>query len=426
MSELTNKLKDLAVAAVEENKDELIDLCCRLIQFPSENPPGDSEPISRYIHEYLERFGIETQWHEAGPKMFNLISRIGNADEDGKRLIYCGHTDVVPAGDLSKWEFDPFSGEVKDGWILGRGASDMKGGLAGLIFAATILKRLGVELPGELIPAIVPDEETGGELGVPWILERKLVEGDGCLIAEPSSPYNPTLGQKGSCWFQLTVYGKPAHGSLGPIAGKNAILDAMRAIECIRTVWDYPVTIPDEVKPLVQISKEYMLGTEREPYQGVLERISCNIGTIQGGTKSNVVPDTCTVEVDCRLPFGVTREEVMGYIHGKLDALGIDYEIKPFGIMSHANYTDPSDPVCRAIVDNITYVTKEHAYGVQQWASSDARHFRNYNIPVLQYGPAYLPSIHNFNEKVLVEDVIRCAKVYVAAAIDFLYEKKEA
>ncbi|WP_431809717.1 M20 family metallopeptidase [Brevibacillus agri] len=422
MSAAIKALKDQVIAAVEENKDELIELCCRLIQFPSENPPGDSGPISRYITEYLERFGIATDWHEAGPNMYNLISRIGNR-ESGKKLIYCGHTDVVPAGDLSKWEFVPFSGEVKDGWILGRGASDMKGGLAGLIFAATILQRLGIELPGQLILAIVPDEETGGALGVPWILERKLVEGDGCLIAEPSSPHNPTLGQKGSCWFQLTVKGKPAHGSLGPIAGKNAIMDAIRAIERIRTVWDYPVVIPDEVKELVKVSKEYMLGTEREPYQDVLERVSCNIGTIEGGTKANVVPDTCTVEVDCRLPFGVTRAEVMGYITSQLDELDIDYEIVPMGTQSHANYTSPDDPVCRAIVDNITYVTGEHAFGVQQWASSDARHFRAYDIPVLQYGPAYLPSIHNFNEKVLVEDVIRCAKVYVAAAIDFLYEQ---
>jgi succinyl-diaminopimelate desuccinylase len=415
-------LKDQAIAAVEANKDELIDLCCRLIRFPSENPPGDSTPISRFISEYLAKYGVDTEWHEAGPNMWNLISRIGRQD-GGKTLIYCGHTDVVPAGDRAKWEFDPFCGQVKDGWILGRGASDMKGGLAGLIFAAAMLKRLGIELPGQLVLAIVPDEETGGELGVPWILERKLITGDGCLIAEPSSPLHPTIGQKGACWFRLTVRGTPAHGSLAPIAGSNAILDAIRAIECIRKVWDYPVNIPEEMKPIIEISKIYMEENERDIYKEILERISVNIGTIHGGTKSNVVPDSCTVEVDCRLPFGVTREEVMSFVRGQLDALNIDYEIEPFGFMSHANYTAPEDPVCRAIVDNISYVTGERAYGVLQWASSDARHFRDYNIPVLQYGPAYLPSIHNFNEKVLAEDVIRCAKVYAAAAIDFLYEK---
>ena len=94
-----------------------------------------------------------------------------------RHLIYCGHTDVVPAGDRSKWDFDPFSGEIKDGWMLGRGASDMKAGLTGLIFAATILKRLNVELPGQLTLSDCPDEETGGEFGVPWLLEKGSLKG---------------------------------------------------------------------------------------------------------------------------------------------------------------------------------------------------------------------------------------------------------
>lgn len=416
--------KERAIAEVERSRDELIELCCRLIRFPSENPPGDSTPITQYIADYLQEYGIESEWHEAAPSMWNLIARIGGGGGDGKKLIYCGHTDVVPAGDRSKWEFDPFAGEVKDGWILGRGASDMKGGLAGLIFAAAVLKRLNVPLPGELCLAIVPDEETGGELGVPWILERGLIQGDGCLIAEPSSPLHPTLGQKGACWFRVTVKGTPAHGSLGPLAGRNAIVDALKAIDRIRTVWNYPVRIPREMEDIIAISKANLQEDGEEQFADVFDHISVNIGTIQGGTKSNVVPDTCAFEVDCRLPFGVTRDEVLGYIRGELNVLGIDYELETFGMKSHANYTDPADPVCRAIVDNISHVTGagDRAYGVLQWASSDARHFREYNIPVLQYGPAYLPSIHNFNEKVLAEDVIRCAKVYAAAAIDFLYE----
>lgn len=414
-------IKDQAIGAVEENKDELVQFTSKLLQFPSENPPGNSTPISQYIADYLAKFGIETQWHEAGENMWNLISRIG--DPSGKSLIYCGHTDVVPAGDREKWDFDPFSGAIEDGWLLGRGASDMKGGLAGIIFAMTILKRENIELPGELCLAIVPDEETGGDLGVPWLLERGLIKGDGSMIAEPSSPLNPTLGQKGSFWFKLTVKGTPAHGSLAPIAGKNAIMDAIKAIEKIRTVHNLPINIPEEVKPIIDVSKIYMVENERAEYEHILEKISVNIGTIEGGTKSNVVPDTCVVEVDCRLPFGITRDEVMNYLHSQLNPLEIDYTIEPFGFQSHANYTTPEDPVCRAIVDNISYVTGENAYGVMQWASSDARHFRDYGIPVLQYGPAYLPSIHNFNEKVLVEDVIRCAKVYAAAAIDFLAKK---
>ncbi|MEK5488026.1 MULTISPECIES: M20 family metallopeptidase [Lysinibacillus] len=416
-------LKAQLLEAVGKHQDELIAFCSKLIQIPSVNPPGDTTEITAFIENYLQDVGITYQKYEAADKMFNLVASIGSGE--GKELIYCGHTDVVPVGDLSKWEFNPFSGEVKDGWMLGRGASDMKAGLAGIIFATKLLKKLNIELPGKLTLAIVPDEETGGEFGVPWLLERGFVQGDGCLIAEPSSPLNPTIGQKGSYWFELEVRGEPGHGSLSPLAGRNAIVDAIRAIQEIRTLWDLEITIPEEVLPLIEVSKKYMREVEKDrlKYQEVLEKITVNIGTIEGGTKSNVIPDYCKVQVDCRLPFGITQEEVTEILKHKLDGLAIDYSIKRFGFKSVANYTPAENPVCQSIVENISFVTGQEAYGVMQWASSDARHFRQYNIPVLQYGPAYLPSIHGYNEKVRVEDIVRCAKVYITAAVDFLYQK---
>lgn len=415
---MSNELKQQVIEAVEAHQEELLQLCSYLIKIPSENPPGNTTPITKFIDKYLTGYGLETSWHEAEKDRWNLLSRFGSTS--GKKLIFCGHTDVVPAGDLSRWDFPPFCGEIRDGWLLGRGASDMKAGLGGILFAAAMLKRLNIPLQGELCLAIVPDEETGGEFGVPWLLERQLISGYGCLIAEPSSPLHPTLGQKGSCWFKLTVFGEQAHGSLGPIAGKNAIADAILAIEKIKKVWDMEIKIPKEIQPIIDVSKKYMLENEREEYINILEKISINVGTIKGGTKSNVVPDTCEVEIDCRLPFGITKQEVIAFIHGELAPLKINYQLDEFGFRSNANYTPPEDPVCRAVVDNISFVTGSDAYGVMQWASSDARHFRNHNIPVLQYGPAYLPSIHNFNEKVKTEDIIRCAKVYAAAAVDFL------
>ncbi|MFJ7977659.1 M20 family metallopeptidase [Peribacillus sp. NPDC096379] len=418
----TIQLKQQLIDEVEARKDELLELCSALIQIPSENPPGDSTEISQFITDYLTKFDIAVDRHESADKMYNLISTIGNQDQ-GKNLIFCGHTDVVPAGDRSKWDFDPFCGEIKDGWMLGRGASDMKAGLSGLIFATTLLKRMNIELPGQLSLVIVPDEETGGEFGVPWLLEKGLVKGDGCLIAEPSSPRNPTIGQKGSYWFELEVYGQPGHGSLSPLAGPNAISDMVKALLEIQKVWDIQIELPEEVKPLIEVSHRYMreVETERLQYIDVFERITCNIGTIEGGTKANVIPESCKVQVDCRLPFGITQQEVTSFLTEKLDALGIQYELRRFGFRSEANFTDAKDPVCKAITENITFVTGDEAYGVMQWASSDARHFREYNIPVLQYGPAYLPTIHGYNERVKTEQIITCAKVYVAAIIDFLY-----
>ncbi|SFD88135.1 succinyl-diaminopimelate desuccinylase [Lentibacillus persicus] len=420
-----NELKDRLIKEVENDKDELIELCSRLIKIPSENPPGDSTEITTFIDQYLKNAGAETTWHESAEKMYNLVSTIGDEGGDGKHLIYCGHSDVVPTGDPAKWDFNPISGEIVDGWLLGRGASDMKAGLGGLIYTFALLKRLNIDLPGKLSLAVVPDEETGGEYGVPWLLENQIIDGNGCLIAEPSSRYNPTIGQKGSYWFKLKVFGEPGHGSLSPLAGNNAITNMIDAINEVRKLWDLNIEVPSEVQPLIDKSKKYMREVEKDraPFQKVLEHVTVNIGKIQGGTKSNMIPESCEVEVDCRLPFGITQDDVTAFLHEKLDALGIDYEISRFGFRSDANYTSAEDPVCKSIVDNITYATGHEAYGVMQWASSDARHFRNHNIPVLQYGPAYLPSIHGYNEKVKVEDIERCCKVYIAAVIDYLYER---
>ncbi|KAF1305735.1 ArgE/DapE family deacylase [Enterococcus saccharolyticus] len=412
--------KQRLLELVSQNEQELLDLTAKLLQIPSENPDGDTREISTFILEYLRTNGIEAKTYEPDPNRFNIVASVG--PKTGKTLIYCGHSDTVPVGDLEQWDFSPFSGEIKDGYLLGRGASDMKAGLAGLIFSMVILKRYDVPLKGELVLAIVPDEESGGDFGVPWLLDEGIITGDGCLIAEPSSELNPTIGQKGSCWFKLTVNGVPAHGSLAPFVGKNAIVDAIRAIERIRTVTDLAIQAPAELKELLQVSNEYLLENERAETRGVFEKITCNIGTIQGGTSANVVADKCVVNIDCRLPFGITNEETMVYIKQELDQLDIDYTIESFGFKSSANYTPAENPVCRAIVDNISYVLKEHAYGVLQWACSDARHFRVHDIPVLQYGPAELDTIHGFNEKVQVKQVINCAKVYTLAAIDFLNE----
>ena len=416
-------LKQSLFNYVDTNSEELLKLCSDLIRFPTENPTVDTTDITKYIVNYIEDAGLTTKVHESNDKMCNIIATNESDNETSKNLILCGHTDVVPAGDRENWDFDPFSGEIKDGWLLGRGASDMKAGLGGIIFATAALGKLNIKLPGKVTLAIVPDEETGGEYGVPWLLENELITGDGCLIAEPSSPQNPTIGQKGSYWFKLTTFGQPGHGSLSPIAGGNAIDDMMIALNEIKKLWDIKISPPKEVESLLVDSKRYMdeVEKERKQFYPVLENITVNIGKINGGTKSNVIAEKCEVEIDCRLPFGITQDQVTSQIEKNLSTLNIEYEIERFGFKSNANFTPATNPICKSVVDNIETVTNKEAYGVMQWASSDARHFRDYNIPVLQYGPAYLPSIHGYNEKVKTEQIITCCKVYLGTIIDFLY-----
>ncbi|MNI05303.1 Succinyl-diaminopimelate desuccinylase [compost metagenome] len=416
--------KSKVLSAIDAEQEQLLELCSQLIRFPSENPPGDSRDISSFIMEYLKQAGIDTEVHPATETMLNLVSTLktGAAEPSDKKLIFCGHTDVVPAGDRSRWDFDPFCGDIVDGYMLGRGASDMKAGLAGLIFAMGLLSRLGVPLRGDLALLVVPDEETGGHLGVPWVLERGLVTGTAAVIAEPSGPLNPTIGQKGSCWFEFTVEGTPGHGSLAPVVGESAIVKAAKGIEALQRLWDIKPDIPEEVQEIIRISQDYVKEREQDgsiAYQ-VFDHVTVNIGTIQGGTKVNVVADRCTVQVDSRVPFGVDYRDVLDRARSLLLEAGIESEVKGFGFQGNANWTSTEEPIVSNLVESICEVSGEEAYGVLQWASSDARHFRTHQIPVLQYGPAELSTIHNFNEKAPVWQIIQCAKVYALTALKYL------
>lgn len=421
-------LRSELLAQVDKRAEELIQLASQLIQIPSENPPGNSKPMAEAISAYLHRHGIASRELVASGEHVNLLAKL-ETGRPGKRLILCGHTDVVPAGDRSRWDFSPESGEVRDGYLLGRGASDMKAGLAGLMLAMAVLKQYTDELSGEIILAAADDEETGGTYGVEWLLAEGHLRGDACLIAEPSSALFPTIGQKGSAWTRLIFRGQPTHGSLAPIEGDSATLKAAKATVALQQLFEMPVAFPEDLRSVLEVSREYIRQNRANPRTAdILDHVSVNVGVLQGGNKANIVADQCVLEADIRVPFGATPEHVADYIDKLLAEVGlkrgVDYETEPMAFHGPANYTLPSEPIVQAVLRSIELVRGQQAHGVLQWASSDARYFRRFDIPVLQYGPADLPSIHGLNERVLVDEVIAAAKVFVLAAVDYLTEGK--
>lgn len=412
-------LKQRLIQEVDERRDELITLASALLRIDTENPPGNSMPITDHIASYLSKAGIQSSTHVAPGDHYNLIANV-ETGHPGKRLLFCGHTDVVPAGDLSRWEFSPTAGDIVNGYLRGRGASDMKCGLAGFLFAAAILNGVKEELAGSIGLVAVDDEEVGGQFGAQWVLNEGLVHGDGCIVCEPAGPMNPTLGQKGSCWFEVTFFGTPAHGSLSPLVGDNAILKAAAAAQQLQKLHQMKVALPEDIVETVAISKANLRQDGRAAVADILDRVSVNVGIIKGGSKTNIVPDRCTIEVDTRVPFGLTHHDVMAEARRLLDELGYEYEIRPLRFQGAANYTSPKDPVVLSLLAAIKDVRGGDPFGVLQYASSDARYFRDHGIPVLQYGPFEPEGIHSFNERVKVEDVVASAKVYVAAAVEYL------
>lgn len=413
---------DALLEGIESGQDELISLCCRLIQAPSENPPGDCSMVNDVLEEFLGRNGIETRRYTSPGGRESLVAVIsGSRVNNEGGLVLCGHSDVVSAGDPDLWSFPPFIGDVKDGFIRGRGASDMKCGLAGLAFVVGLLGGHRHEVAKTITLAVVADEETGGAEGAEWLLGQRLVKGEACLIGEPASPDYPTIGQKGACWFEVHIKGLSAHGSLSPLAGRNAIVLASRAALALQHLWELRSSPPQELEELIAVSAEH---AGEEHYSEVFRRVSVNVGTISGGTKINMVPDRCVISVDTRVPFGLEPKDVLSRAEELLvNEAGLakeDFEITPVGFRSTPNYTAPSEPVVRHLLGAIREVRGTKPRGVLQWASSDARHFRAYGIPAAQYGPAYLPSIHGVDERVRVQDVIESAKVYALFVSQFM------
>ena len=413
----------LVIDEIDARSDELLDLAGDLIRIPSENPSGDCTAVAAYVDSWLTGHNLPSTVLDAGDGRINVLSRHDGQADAARHLVLTGHYDVVPVGDVSRWSFPPFAGDVVDGFLRGRGASDMKAGLAGALLVHEILSRLAVPLAGPVTFLGVADEEMGGPRGADWVLDNGHLDGvTAGIIAEPAERSHPTIGQKGSNWFRLTIDGKPGHGSLQPLHGVNANLLAARAIVALQKLWDMVPDAPEDVRDLIQSSRDY--AEEREGYGPgigeVFEHVTINIGTISGGTSSNVVADRAVVEIDTRVPIGLSRDQVNTRVREILAEEGIEAVIEPMGFCSEPNWTHPDEPIVTELVGAIRSLSDPEAKGVLQWASSDARTFRSHGIPVLQYGPAVLATIHGFDEMAPAADVILAAKVYAITALRYL------
>ena len=286
--------KDAVKAAVDELSGELVELLQALIRLPTVNPPG--EGYEAFVGDFarrLDALGYATEVHRVPDEELATLAPFGNGlprpsliatltQGDGPTVHLNGHYDVVPVG--NDWTKDPFGGELVDGWIYGRGAADMKSGLAAQVIAAEALRRVG--FGGTIVQSAVPDEETVGvrNAGMGWLVEQGLIVADALIITEPFGPDGVGIGHKGAIWGEITLHGKQAHGS-SPRLGVNAV-EAMAR---------YLATLDETLRPqLEQRLTDYGV-TPDEP------RATLSFDTIRGGAATNIVPDRCTVTFNRRL-----------------------------------------------------------------------------------------------------------------------------
>jgi acetylornithine deacetylase/succinyl-diaminopimelate desuccinylase-like protein len=326
-------------------RDEVTDLLQRLIRVDTTNPPGNETAAAELLRDYLQGSGVDCELIAKVPERANLVARIPGGD--GPSLLLLSHTDVVLA-DPAEWSVPPFSGELRDGMVWGRGALDMKSQVAANAVAIASLAREGFRPSGDLIFAATADEEVGDGFGLEWLCEEHpdavrcdfaINEGGGDRIelADGRPVYVPTVAEKMTAPFRLRVRGRSGHASMPGIAD-NALVKASRLIERIAAFRPEP-----QVGPEAEAFLSVVVGAVPPPQEAVartrevtaagadvveaLLSATFSPTMISASLKRNVIPAVCDVEVDCRLLPGQHPEHVEPLIRAVLGG-DVDYELE--------------------------------------------------------------------------------------------------
>jgi len=407
-------------SAIDEEKKKLVGLLTKLVKIPSDNPPGSTVEVARFVKEHLERHGFKPILYEPNKGNVNVVASWGKGSP---HLILNGHLDQFPAEVGEAWSTPPYSGEVKNGCLWGRGSGDMKGGLASLIYGFVATSEL--DLPGKVTLICTSDEETGGRWGALWLLEnvRGLV-GDGVLSGEPSGG-TVRIGEKGMISFTVKTKGKPAHGSFAGYAGENAIMKMGRLLPEIEPLRDIPASMtPEEEELTEELVKGYSVqfGHEAVGLSGVLRHVTVNVGVIRGGAKANIVPAECEAEVDMRVPIGVSPSLLKALLEEKLRGIdstaSVEFSRHPSTIIG-ATYSSPNSEMAKVVKENARQVTGSDPFLSFTSGGTDCRFWRQRGIPSVAYGPKVY-AMGAVDERVPVEDILTTAKVHVGAIIDYL------
>ncbi len=394
--------------------DEIVELTRALVRIPSVYRPGDPEgteaKVAAFVESWLRREGFQVEVQQAAPGRPNVIGWLGKKTPGRKSLLLEGHTDVVTEGDPKEWSHPPFGAELVNGRIYGRGAADMKSGLAAAMVAAVAFKRAGVTLRGKLVVGALVDEEDG-MIGVRHLVGTPVGrELDAAIICEPEQN-ELCLEQRGVVWARIRVRGKMAHGAMpeagiNPIACLGGLLREVPALErrlrkrCERSRYLRPPTVTPTVI--------------QGPPPGV------------GVPQSNVIPALAEVTLDVRLTPGIdadgVREEIEALCRKAAEtypAVKIEWEpVNPFRL---ATRVDRAEALVQAMVGGVKKATgRAPRYGGVPGSTDGTILRMELGIPIVICGPGNRLIPHQVDEYVETAEVVDAAKIYAASALNYL------
>ena len=391
--------------------DELIALTRDLVRIPSVVRPGDptatEAAVATHVERWLRAEGFTVEVNDVAPGRPNVLASFGDAAA-GPTLLLEGHTDVVTEGNAAEWSHAPFSGDLVDGRIYGRGSADMKSGLAAAMIAAAAIKRSGVRLDGRLVVGALVDEE-GDMIGARHLCTTDLGRAlSAAIICEPEQN-ELCLEQRGVVWARVTVRGRMAHGAMpeagvNPITALGALLREAPALErrlrrlCRRS----PHLRPPTVTPTVALAP------------------------VQGLPQSNVIPSAAQATLDVRLTPGPDAEAVAKEIDAACQRVmqacpGTTVEWQPLNGFRMATRVERSEPLVRAMVRGVRQATGRAPRFGGVPGSTDGTILRmTLGIPIVTCGPGHRLIPHQVDEHVEVAELVAAARIYVASALNYL------
>ncbi|WP_435348807.1 M20 family metallopeptidase [Haloarchaeobius sp. HRN-SO-5] len=401
---------------VSEHRADLLDLTLDLLAIDTANPPGATSKLVDYVESSLPSGSLEVERFAVDPAKPNLLVTVpGRRDET---LLFNGHLDTVPY-DAEEWTHDPL-GERDGDRIYGRGATDMKGPLAAMLFVLRAYVETDTEPPVTLAFAFVSDEEVGGDAGLPALLSADRLDADACVIGEPTcerGQHSVTVADRGSIWLTLDATGDAAHGSR-PILGENAIDRLYDAVTRLRERFGRRrLSFDDAMAAIVDESVAFY-----EPTMGaaaardLFTYPSINLGTLEGGEAINTVPQTARARVDIRLTAGVQTPEVLSEVR---ECISECEGITVTDVSWTVGTAEPVDsPLVDAVASTAEDVVGDHVYRRSATGGGDAKKLRNAGIPTVEFALG-TDTVHAVDEYTTVEALVANANVYARLPVEW-------
>jgi succinyl-diaminopimelate desuccinylase len=406
---------------VDSRRDDIVKLVQELIRYKSVNPPGDTSKVAEFIKNYLSERGLNVELHESEKGKVSVVGTLKGGGN--KRFIWNGHIDVVPIAKPEAWTVDPWEGKIVDSRIVGRGAADMKGSVGAAMVAACILAEKDLNLGGDLVLGLVPDEETGGLQGTSYLVDNGVLDGDACIVGEYSPLNTLCVGEKGVLWLKVKASGTPAHASL-PFLGDNAIEKLYRFLVELHKVEDADRKLPKEAKKIMEAIQPALdmlesIGFSKEHLYKLTNRLTMNVGIVNGGEKINIVPASAEADVDIRLLPGMKHDRVMEEINQIQKDSGIEGITVEEMLRAAPSYQKLDVPLVSLMKEEIKMVTGKEPLLFVNPGFTDARFIRAKGIPTVIFG-AGSETPHGANEYVPIDNLIEVTKVYALAIMNFL------